>query len=230
MPETQCVSDMYPLHNLVSAGQRMPDSCRTVAKYIVDNPEVASMSIGELADATGSNKTAVVRVSKLSGYGGYRALRAALLENRGLLRGVELLGFDVPSAAESDDLVHFAREVIRINVEVLQDTLTLLNEGTLRRTEDAIFSAKHVLLVGFGTSAPVAQDAYQRFLRLRVPSSTCADAHTLASIVATMGRDDLLFYVSNTGASRDVIEALETAKQRGTILSVINNCAFIEVC
>jgi Helix-turn-helix domain, rpiR family len=70
MPESPnyCVSEIYPLHNLLSASHHMSESSLRVAKYIVENPKrVASMSIGELAKATGTNKTAVVRVSKLSG-------------------------------------------------------------------------------------------------------------------------------------------------------------------
>ncbi len=173
------------------------------------------MSIGELAKATGCSKTAVVRVSKLSGYQGYRGLRAALIEYRGVLRGSELIGVDVPSGPEgADNLLNLAREVVRINVEVLQDTLALLDEGSLRRAADTILSAKHVFLIGFGTSAPVVQDAHQRFFKLQVPASTCSDAHVLASIVVNMGPDDLLFCISYSGTSRDIIEALETAKGR----------------
>jgi DNA-binding MurR/RpiR family transcriptional regulator len=196
----------------------MPESCRRVARYIAENPQiVASMSIGELARETGSNKTAVVRACKLSGYKGYRELRAALLENRGLIRGAELLGFDVPSGAHAtDDILDVAREVIKINLEVLQETLTLLNKMTLRHAVDSILRARHVFLVGFGSSAPVAQDAYQRFLRLRVSSSFCADPHVLASIVANLSSDELLFCVSYSGATRDIVEALETAKRLRT--------------
>jgi RpiR family transcriptional regulator, carbohydrate utilization regulator len=196
----------------------MSESSLRVARYIVENPQdVASMSIGELAKASGSSKTAVVRVSKLSGYQGYRGLRAALIENRGVLRGAQLLGATSESGAEGPgNLAHLARGVVKINIEVLQDTLTLLDEGTLLRAADSLLCAKHVFLVGFGTSAPVVQDAYQRFLMLRVPSSTCSDAQVLAEIVGNMGRDDLLFCISYSGASRDIIEAMKIAKQRKT--------------
>ena len=40
------------------------------------------------------------------------------------LRGAELLGFDVPLDAKATDILHVAREVIKINLEVLQETLT----------------------------------------------------------------------------------------------------------
>ena len=215
MPESR-VADIYPLHNLLSASHQMSESSLKVAKFIVENPKrVASMSIGELAKATGSNKSAVVRVSKLSGYKGYRGLRVALIENRGVLRGAELIGeLPRPGVAGSEDLLSLAREIVKTNIEVLQDTLTLLDEGTLLRAVDLILGAKHVFLIGFGTSAPVVQDAYQRFLRVQIPSSTCSDAHVLASIIVNMRPEDLLFCISYGGTNRDIVEALETARRR----------------
>lgn len=209
-------TDLHPLQQVMSAVSDMPESCRAVARYILDNPQrVASFSIGELARLTRSNKTAVVRVCQLSGYRGYRELRAALLENRGLVRGAELLGFDVPPDADvSDDRLHVAREVIKINLEVLQETLTLLDKAALESSADRILAARHVFLTGFGSSAPVAQDTYQRFLRLQISSSACADPHILASIAANISPSDLLFCVTYSGETRDIIEALETARQR----------------
>jgi DNA-binding MurR/RpiR family transcriptional regulator len=208
---------LHPLNSVLSAINQMPGSYRSVAQYIVDNPQkVASLSISELANVTESNKTTVVRVCQLSGYQGYRELRAALLENRGLVRGAELLGFDVPDDANpDDDILHIAREVIKINLEVLQETLTLLDGVALRSAADRILAARQVFLVGFGSSAPVAQDAYQRFLRLQIPSSACADPHVLASIAANLLPADLLFSVTYSGETRDMIEALETSRSRG---------------
>ncbi len=211
-------ADIYPLQNLVAATRRLSGSSLRVAKYIIEDPHgVALMSIEDLARATGSSKSCIVRVSKMTGYQGYRGLRAALMENRGLLRGASLIGLNPPSALDGDDpVLNLAREVIRINIEVLQDTVALLDSKALLRTADTVLMAKHVFLVGFGTSAPVIEDTYQRFLRLRVASSTCSDPHILASIVVNLGPDDLLFCISYSGASRDVIEALETAKERGS--------------
>jgi RpiR family transcriptional regulator, carbohydrate utilization regulator len=207
----------HPVHSVLSAINRMPESCRVVARYIIDNPRrVASLSIDELADVTGSNKTTVVRVCKLSGYKGYRELRSSLLENRGLIRGAELLGFDVPdNAAPTDDTVHIAREVIKINLEVLRETLTLLEGVELRTAVASILRARQVFLVGFGSSGPVAQDAYQRFVRLQIPCSVCTDSHVLAVIAANLKATDVLLSITYSGQTRDIVEAQETAHARG---------------
>jgi DNA-binding MurR/RpiR family transcriptional regulator len=210
------VAGIYPLRNLLSASHQMSESAFRVAKYITENPErAASMSIGELAAATGSNKAAVVRVSKLSGYQGYRGLRAALIENKGVMRAADLIAFDLSfSAHKSDQSLPPARQVVKETIEVLQDTLTLLDEGSLLGAVNAILDAKHVFLIGFGTNAPLVQDAYQRYLRLQVPSSICSEVEIFAKIVANTGPDDLIFCISLGEGCRETIEALQIAKER----------------
>jgi RpiR family transcriptional regulator, carbohydrate utilization regulator len=219
------VAGIYPLRNLLSASHQMSESSLKVAKYITEDPQrVASMSIGQLAAATGSNKAAVVRVSKLSGYEGYRALRAALIENKGVMRAADLIAFDLPSSPhESNQFLMLAREVIKENIEVLQDTLALLNEETLLGAVKAILSAQHVFLIGFGSAAALVQDAYQRFLRLQVPSSICADSQILAKIVVNTGPDDLILCISRGEACRETIEALQIAKGRQTPIIILTS-------
>jgi hypothetical protein len=64
------VSEIYPLHNLLPASRHMPERTLRVAKYVIENPKrVASMSIGELAKATGSNQTAVKEPGALKSVG-----------------------------------------------------------------------------------------------------------------------------------------------------------------
>ena len=219
------VGGIYPLRNLLSASHRMSESALRVVQYITENPQrVASMSIGELAAAARSNKSAVVRVSKLSGYKGYRALRYALIENKGLMRAADLIAFDLPSREhQSDQALTLARGVVKENIELLQDTLILLDEKTLLDAVKAILSAKHVFLVGFSTAAPLAQDAYQRFLRLQVSSSVCSDVQILANIVVNTGPDDLIFCISHDKVCREMIEALQIAKGRQTPIIILTN-------
>lgn len=43
------------------------------------------------------------------------------------MRGAELIGIDLPPVVErADHLVNLARAVVKINIEVAQDTLSLL--------------------------------------------------------------------------------------------------------
>ena len=50
VPTPRYVAGIFPLRNLLTASQQMPESSLRVVKFITENPQrAASMSIGELA-------------------------------------------------------------------------------------------------------------------------------------------------------------------------------------
>ena len=218
MPPSNSAAGIYPLHNLMAAAGEMSEACLKVANFIIDNPRlVSSMSIGELAKATESSQTMIVRVAKLSGYLGYRELRAALIEYTGAIRGANLIRVDPPrDPSKAETFSVLSREIVRVTIEALQDTLRISEERSMDRAVVAILRARRVLLVGFGRSAIVAQDACFQFLRVQIPSFYCPDADVLASIIAGSGPDDVLFCVCYFGTNRDIVEALKNARRRET--------------
>jgi DNA-binding MurR/RpiR family transcriptional regulator len=122
-----------------------------------------------------------------------------------------------PSRASGPEkFPQLARKVLKENLEVLQDTFALLDEQLILEAVSTILSSKQVFLMRLGTSAPLVQDAYQRFLRLQVPSSICSDPDILTSIAVNARPDDLLFCISCGRADREIIGALESANKRMT--------------
>jgi DNA-binding MurR/RpiR family transcriptional regulator len=108
-----------------------------------------------------------------------------------------------PSRASGPEkFPQLARKVLKENLEVLQDTFALLDEQLILEAVSTILSSKQVFLMRLGTSAPLVQDAYQRFLRLQVPSSICSDPDILTRIAVNARPDDLLFCISCGRADR----------------------------
>ena len=103
----------------MAAAGEMSEACLKVATFIIDNPRlVSSMSIGELARATESSQTMIVRVSKLSGYPGYRQLRVALIEYSGAIRGANLIRVDPTSDPnKAGTFSVLSREIVRVAIE-----------------------------------------------------------------------------------------------------------------
>lgn len=130
MPPSNSAAGIYPLHNLMAAAGEMSEACLKVANFIIDNPGlVSSMSIGELAKATESSQTMIVRVAKLSGYLGYRELRAALIEYSGAVRGANLIRVDPRrDSNKAETFSVLSREIVKVTIEALQDTLRISEE------------------------------------------------------------------------------------------------------
>lgn len=211
---TNTYSSDDPISRLQTISSFSSSSIERLAQFAIARREdVPKMAIGDFAEAAGASQTTVVRLCKELGYAGYKEFRMAMAESRGTRRNADLLGLDVPlDTANADDLEVLAMQVIRINADILADTLKLVDPDAIRRAIDLMLSSSHIHLVGFGSSAPLALDIYQRLLRLGVAASYDFDPHIVATIAATAPPSSLLFGISYSGTSRDLVEALEIAK------------------
>jgi len=210
------------------AAARSPDGtmCR-LSRWIIDNQSrAAELSISSLAQLTGVSETTVFRFCKLLGLNGYRELRFALAEGRGVALGARLARSE-PSPREPSEhaLASIMRRVVEVNAEALHKTMSLVSLVALEEATQALLAANHVHLVGFGSSAPVAFDAYQRLLCLGLTVSAHSDPHVLAAISAYAKPGALFFGISCSGRTRDLIEAFETAGRRGFRRIVITSDA-----
>jgi RpiR family transcriptional regulator, carbohydrate utilization regulator len=198
------------------AASRSPD--RTMARlsqWVLDNQtRVARLSISAMAEATDVSDTTVFRFCKILGLNGYKDLRYALAEGRGLAFGAQLAKLG-PSTPGEHPLASVMRRVIEVNAEALLKTMSLVSLPALQDAVDALLAAEHTHLVGFGGSAPVAFDFYQRLLMLGLPVSVHSDPHVLTAVTAHARPGSLFFGISCSGRTRDLVEAFETAGTLG---------------
>ncbi|MFV0335810.1 MAG: MurR/RpiR family transcriptional regulator [Tropicimonas sp.] len=202
---------------LVAVARSSDKTMAGLSQWILDNQgKVADLSISSLAQATGVSETTVFRFCKMLGLKGYKDLRFALAEGRGLALGTQLAGSaaEVPGA-DSHRMASIVRRVIEVNSEQLLKTSSLLSLDALQQAVDLISAASHVHLVGFGSSAPVAFDAYQRFLALGLTASAHSDPHILAAVTATVRPGAVFLGISCSGLTRDITDTFDSAGARG---------------
>jgi DNA-binding MurR/RpiR family transcriptional regulator len=187
-------------------------------KQIVDLP------ISRFAQETGVTETTIVRFCKGIGYSGYRELRLALVQSVGIAKGLQL-GAVEQKLPESGDrsMLSLAKKIVTTNAEVLVRTPQLLDEQSLERAIEALLNATEVYLVGFGSSTPIALDLYQRLLRLGIRATVCSDPHILTVITTNLELRAVLFGITYSGQSRDLVDALQAAKERRATTIVLTS-------
>jgi DNA-binding MurR/RpiR family transcriptional regulator len=121
--------DEDPISRLQTIISFSSPAIERLAQFAIDRrEEIPAMAIGEFAEAAGASQTTIVRLCKELGYSGYREFRMAMAESRGKRRNADLLGLDVPpEAATGDEIDVLAKQVIRINADILADTLKLID-------------------------------------------------------------------------------------------------------
>ncbi len=158
------------------------------------------------------------------GFDGYRGLRLALAESRGLARGWRLAAAE-PEAEDAPAAMfaRIARRTAESNSEALLDTLRLVDPETLERATKQLLEARHIHVMGFGSSYPAAADAYQRFVRLGLVASAYCDPHVLAALACAPPAGSVFFAITYSGQTRNVVETLETAGRRGCTRIVLTS-------
>ncbi|MFA3919957.1 MurR/RpiR family transcriptional regulator [Ruegeria hyattellae] len=205
-----------PVKALQSSNRFSTKAVQRLAEFVLSHQnEIPSMSIATVAHAAKVSQTTIVRLCKDIGYSGYREFRAAMVESRGQRRGADLLGL-APSGpeAQSKQFDVIARQVLRLNADALSDTFGLLDYDVLEHVIEQFMSATHIHLIGFGSSSPIAVDIYQRLLQFGLPSSVCSDPLVALTICNNACGGSLIFGISYTGETRDLVDCLKTARKR----------------
>ena len=78
-------------------------------------------------------------------------------------------------------------------------------------------------LYGVGTSSLAAQDCYYKLLRVGIHANFYADVHMQAISTALITSEDVVIGFSHSGSTRDVVDVLSLAKERGAFVVCITN-------
>ena len=75
--------------------------------------------------------------------------------------------------------------------------------------------ARRVEFYGFGASSAVAIDAQHKFFRLQISSAAYSDPHIQAMSALSLGKEDVVVAISQSGRTSALLEAMALAHQGG---------------
>lgn len=192
-----------------------------VADFILKHPEeLIYLTVTELAERTETSESTVVRLCQKIGYRGYQEFKIMLA--RDLVGPVEQVYEHIEPG---DSLVELKTKVFQANAQALRDTIEVLSDDELRRAVSVIGTARRVEVYGVGGSAPLAMDAYHKFMKHGVPCVWVNDGDLMAMSSALLTAGDVVLGISHTGGSRDVCNALEKAQSNGATTICITHRA-----
>ena len=169
------------------------------------------LTVTELAERTNTSESTVVRLCQKIGYKGYQEFKIVLA--RDLVEPTADIYAEVESG---DDLTTIKNKVFQANAQALRDTIEVLDDADLERAVAALADARaRIDIYGVGGSDPLAIDAYHKFLKLGMVAVALSDGDMMAMSSALLGKGDVALGISHTGASRDVTDALDRAKNNG---------------
>ena len=189
---------------------KLPAAEKKVADYVLaQRDQIQFMSITQLADECGVADATISRFCRSLELKGFNAFKLALAQH------------NAPSpvrnttAHDTRTISGRCQEVGRLAHEAVQQTMELLQTDSITKAVELIEKASRVMCIGAGSSMILASECANLFSTVTSKFFTVADTHTQISTLATMGKDDIIFLFSYSGATTSGISLLELAKSRG---------------
>lgn len=187
---------------------------KRLAEYILEDPEqVQRMGITELAAACGTSPATVTRFCKSLRFKGFPDFKMRLIGE--LSRTADAGTYqDIVAGRPLKEIV---RAIEANHLTSITDTTRLLEPEVLERAISALRSARRIDLYGMGTSSIVAQDFYQKLIRLGKSCTAFADSHMQITSASTLNEGDVALAISYSGETPETIAALQCAKDVGAL-------------
>lgn len=186
---------------------------QSVAEYILHHPEkVLEMTTKQLAAASKTSEAAIIRFCKRIGINSFKGLKIEIAKEINISsRNPQL---DSPLNFE-DDLEMVVNKVVSKTVQALNNTQKLLDVSELEDAVEALSNSERIYLYGAGGSYTVANDLAQKLLRVNLQAFQSPDIHIQTMMVANITERDVLFVVSTSGKTAEILQLLGAAKEKG---------------
>jgi RpiR family carbohydrate utilization transcriptional regulator len=209
------------LERIAAALPALPPAEQRVARLVLaDARSFATLPVGTLAERAKVSKPTVVRFCRSVGYGGLTDFKRKLAGS--VNEGVPFVHRAVSEADTAPELV------VKVLDNAVAALLAFRNAAAAAPFERAIalltragLAGKQIAFYGVGNSGIVAQDAQHKFFRLGVHAQSVSDGHVQVMGATMLGPGDVLVVISNSGRSRDLLDAAEIARRKGAATIVI---------
>lgn len=199
----------------------MAKGARRIADFVLDQPDrIVRMSVTELSEATGASEGSVINFCQRLGLSGFQQLKLSLAQE--VVQPVQFIHEDLERADDAD-LV--CRKIFHSGIQALRDTLSVLDPRALAQAVEIFRAAKRIEIYGIGSSAPIAEDAHYRMLRIGLEAKAVTDSHIQAISASRTDPDVAVLTVSHTGSTHETVTSTKLAKQAGAKTVVITNYA-----
>ena len=192
-----------------------------VGKLVLEDPRAfAKLPVTELAHRAHVSKPTVVRFCRSVGYDGLSDFKLKLAGS--VSEGVPFIHRSVDVDDKTSDVA----------VKVIDNTVAAF----LKYRNDASFYAldraatalaethghgRRIEFYGVGNSGIVAQDAQHKFFRLGLNTIAYSDGHMQVMSASMLQAGDCVVIISNSGRTRDLMDACDIARKQGATTLVI---------
>lgn len=204
---------------LRSKQDSLTKSGRIIAEYLSQNAQQAQYwSISVLASQCGVAEATISRFCRALGFDSYNEMRIALARANASV--TPTVGEVLTPGASTATL---CRHAGALSVKAINDASSAIEPEAVDRAAGLLQRAKQVFCFGQGSSQLLANSIWARFSALSTKFHTAGDNHMQAITASLMAPEDVILFVSYSGATRDMMETLRLAKSNGASVILLTH-------
>ncbi|MGM9536170.1 MAG: MurR/RpiR family transcriptional regulator [Intestinibacter sp.] len=197
------------------------DAEKKIADYILANKEkVVDMTVAELARESNTSDATVSRFCKKCNLKGFHHLKITLAKelSDNDIDIVKSNNIDVNNISQS------LENILANKIEELTQTVRMMDEATMSKILDLFKNAECVQFAAVGNTIPVALDGAYKFNQLGIKSVALSIWETQLGYTLNAGEKDVIVIISNSGASKQLVNLAKVAKKNNaTVIGITNS-------
>ena len=192
-----------------------------VGKLVLQDPRAfANLPVTQLADRAHVSKPTVVRFCRSVGYDGLSDFKLKLAGS--VSEGVPFIHRSVDADDKTTDvMVKVIDNTVAAFLKYRNDASASALDQAVQALAQTHSTGKRIEFYGVGNSGIVAQDAQHKFFRLGMNTIAYSDGHMQVMSASMLSQGDCVVVISNSGLTRDLMDACDIAKKRGATTIVI---------
>lgn len=203
------MSDLSFQNRLQLYGSRLTKSELKIADFILAEPERAAVCPSQdMSREIGTSNSTLTRFCQKLEYRNYIEFQT-LLTAEGAPR-------KVPGQVVERMVSYYHR--------TLEAAVELLQTEKIQVVVEHISKARKIVIFGLGSSGLTAKELNIRMVQMGLTSSAVTDSSLMMFQASLFSKQDLVIAISNSGETREVVEACKMAKQVGTPVCLLTRC------
>lgn len=214
---------MTILEKLENPDFKASKSDKIIMEYIKNNLEdVVYMPISQIAKKNNLGEATITRFARKMGFNSLQDFKVTLAqETSSATNKKNIISSNIENG---ESAIETAKKLLNSNINILSNTVDIINNEDIHRCTELIKQAKRVYFVGIGYSGIIAQDSNYKFMRIGL-NCTCFDSsHTMIMMSSIMDENDLIVAISHSGETDEIIKTVNIAKSNNVkIISITEN-------
>jgi len=193
---------------------------KKIADFILaHSSEVILYSIGDLAAECKTSETTIMRFLRKIGFRSYQVFKVKMAQDitSGQPRSM------IEDVRPHDGTGEIKAKVLMSTTQCIGDLKTILDDETLSHVVDLMVKAGRILFVGLGATGLIAADAFYEFAKLGLSAHVSTDPPIMNILAAHATGEDLMFAVSHSGRTREILNCVRLARENGVKVVAITS-------